>query len=65
MVHRWDQELLGYDFAVFHIPNRMMADVDALIRRYGKIIATHVGAAFILKDRYLQQIPDVYHHKDS
>ena len=51
MVHQWAQELLGYDFSVVHRPNRMMADVGALSRRYGKLIPTHVGVDSIHKDR--------------
>ena len=63
MVRRWAQELLGYDFAIVHRPTRIMADVDSLIRHYGRIIAIHVGVASILKDRYLRQLPDAYHQK--
>ena len=63
MVRRWAQELLGYDFAIVHRPTRIMADVDSLIRHYGRIIAIHVGVASILKDRYLRQLPDAYHQR--
>ena len=63
MVRRWSQELLGYDFAVVHLPNIIMTDVDALSRLYKKIITTHVDVSSILKDRDLQQRPDTYRHK--
>ena len=53
MVCLWDQELLGYYFTVVHRPNIIMLDVDSLSRRYGKLIATHVGVSSVLKDRYL------------
>ena len=32
MVQSWAQELLGYTFAVLHILNLMICDVDALYR---------------------------------
>ena len=38
LVCRWDQELLGYRFTIIHRPNRMMADVVSLTRRYGPLI---------------------------
>ena len=62
MVRRWAQERLGYDFAVFHRPNKMMADVDALNMRFGKLTPTHVSVASTLKDRDMQRRPDAYHH---
>ena len=42
MVHRWAQELLGYDFTILHRPAKMMVDVDALTRRFGPSIAQHL-----------------------
>ena len=49
MICRWAQELLGYQFSVIHRHKRMMADVDALTRRVGPLIATHccIAADFI------------------
>ena len=63
MVRRWAKELLGYDFAVVHSPKITMTDVDSLRSSYGKLIATHVGVASILKYRDLRRPPDAYHHK--
>ena len=39
---------LGYQFSVIHRHKRMMADVDALTRRVGPLIATHCCIAAIL-----------------
>ena len=41
----------------------MIADIDSFIRRYGKHIETHVGVAFILKNRDLQKHPYAYQNK--
>ena len=41
----------------------MMADVDALSMLYGKLITSHVGVPYILKDRDLRQRPDAYNNK--
>ena len=48
MICRWTQELLGYSFTIIQRPSRMMGDMDALSRRFGKAIATHFLIAYIL-----------------
>ena len=48
LVCRWAQELLGYQFTIVHRPNRMMANVDSLTRRYGPLIAIHYIVSSIL-----------------
>ena len=48
MVQRWAQELMGYIFAAVHRPNQMMCDIDALSRRYGKLIVAHLCISNIL-----------------
>ena len=60
MIQRWAQELLGYHFSVIHRPARMMVDVDALSRRYGKPIATHIAVACIFRARDKHQRPSAY-----
>jgi hypothetical protein len=42
VIRRWAQELLGYHFAVIHRPARMMADVDALSRRYVGLVRQYM-----------------------
>ena len=60
MIQRWSQELLGYSFTVVHRPARMMADVDALSRRYSRDIAQHEGIACILRNADRQFRPSAY-----
>ena len=60
VICRWAQELLGYNFTVLHRPARMMADVDALSRRFGKLIATHLSIAAIMKTRDITNRPFAY-----
>ena len=60
MVMRWAQELLGYHFTVVHRPARMMIDVDALTRRFGKPLATHIAVAYFLQQQDQQQRPQAY-----
>ena len=63
MVQRWAQELLGYSFSVVHRPARMMVDVDALNRCYGKNISTHMSIAAIFKARDVERRPNAYCHQ--
>jgi hypothetical protein len=44
----WAQELLRYNFAVIHRPNRMVRDVNALSRHYDILIAHYMGYAATL-----------------
>ena len=60
MICRWAQELLGYQFTVVHRCNRMMADVDALTRRFGPLIATHCCIAGILHKTDITARPLAY-----
>ena len=60
MVMRWTQELLGYHFTIVHRPAKMMADVDALTRRFGKPLATHIAVAYFLSSQDRQQRPLAY-----
>ena len=57
MICQWAQELLGCQFSVIHRHNQMMVDVDALTRRFGKLIATHCCIAHVLseQDKKLRQ----------
>ena len=59
-VTRWAQELLGYDFVVVHRCSKMMADVDALSRRYGELLGTHLVMSQCLKIRDMKQRPASY-----
>ena len=38
MIFRWTQELLGYHFLIMHQSNKIMTDVNALTRIFGKLI---------------------------
>ena len=64
MLQRWKQELLGYTFAVVHRPNRIMCDVDALSRRYRKLIVAHLCISNILHDRDKRNRPQAYQWDD-
>ena len=41
MVCRWEQEFLSYQFSIKNIIKRMMAEVDALTRIFGTLIAQY------------------------
>ena len=41
-----------------------MIDVDALTRRYGKLITNHICMAIILQDRNICQRPRAYHRDE-
>ena len=60
MICRWDQELLGHQFNVSHRNKRMMADADALTRRFGTLITTHCSIANVLRLRDQQHRPSAY-----
>lgn len=60
MICRWAQELLGYQFGVIHRHNRMMADVDALTRRFGHLLATHYCISSLLHERNRKFRPEVF-----
>ena len=64
MLQRWKQELLGYTFAVVHRPNRIMCDVDALSRRYRKLIVAHLCISNILHDHDELHRPQAYQQDD-
>ena len=55
MICRWAQELLAYQYSVIHRNKRMMADVDALTRRFGPLIASHCYIAKLLHRRDVTQ----------
>ena len=60
LVCLWAQELLGYQFTIIHRPNRMMADVDSLTRRYGSLIAMNCMVSSILYQRDTVTRPFAY-----
>ena len=60
MVCRWAQELLGYQFSIIHRSNKMMADVDELTRRFGKLISQHCMIASILYHTEKIKRPEAY-----
>ena len=49
MLSRWSMELLGYNFTIIHRPAKMMADVDALNRRYEPHFQRHLYIAALLR----------------
>ena len=60
MVCRWAQELLRYQFRVFHQSNSMMVNVDSFIRRYEPLIAMHCMVSTILRQRDISHKPLAY-----
>ena len=48
MICSWDQYILDYHFSIVHQINKMMADVDALPRRFRKLIAQYFLITSIL-----------------
>ena len=60
MICRWTQELLVYSFTILHRPAKMMQDVDALSRRFGKDAAYHFHIAHNLKLRDIAARPTAY-----
>ena len=60
MVQRWAQELLGYHFSILHRSNQMMIDVDALSRRFGSRITSHLMISKILSSRDVRKRPFAY-----
>ena len=64
MVQHWSQELLGCTFSVVHRPNKIMCDVDALSRKYGKRIVAHLFIPNILHDCDKHHQPKAYQWGD-
>ena len=60
MIMRWAQELLGYHFTIIHRLAAMMADVDALTRRFGAPISTYISVAAILRQQDATNRPIAY-----
>ena len=60
IICRWAQELLGYQFNVIHRSIKMMGDVDALSRKYGLIICSHLQITHILKSGDEKSRPAAY-----
>jgi len=54
------QEMLGYNVSFSHRLARIMANVDALNRLYGPLIAHYLKIARILRDRDVQRRPYAY-----
>ena len=50
MICRWAQEFLGHQFSVIHRHNQMKVNIDALTRRFGKLIATHCCIVHVLSN---------------
>ena len=59
-VARWAQEMLGYNFVIVHRSNKMMIDVDALNRIYGKRISLYIAFTSYLRNRDEHQRPFAY-----
>ena len=64
MIRRWAQELLGYQFSVIHRENKLMRDVDALSRRFGKSITSHILISSIFHYRDIINRPSAYKRKN-
>ena len=60
MIFRWTQELLDDQYSVIHRNKHMTADLDALNRRFGPLIASHCCIAELLHRRDITQIPLAY-----
>ena len=48
-LRRWYQELMGYNFVVINMCARMMKDVDALTRHFGKTIALYCMQVHLMR----------------
>ena len=59
-LRRWCQELMGYHFTVIHHCARMMRDVDALTRRFGKAIALYCMQTHLIRSRNKLSRPLAY-----
>ena len=59
-LRRWLQELLVYSFTCLHRPNSMMADVDALSRRYDPLVAEYTAFAAMYRTTDTRTRPAAY-----
>ena len=60
LICHWAQELLSSQFSVIHRSHRMMANMDALTRRFDPLITSHHRIAHILHIRDIKDRPLVY-----
>ena len=60
MVCRWAQEFLSYQFSIKNRIKRMMAEVDALTRIFGTLIAQYCMIASILHHTDKIKSPEAY-----
>ena len=56
----WAQELLGYQFAVVHRPNKNMKDVDALSRNHYPLVSLHLKIVACLHMHDTEKRPLAY-----
>ena len=61
MVCRWAQEFLGYHFSIVHRSNNILADVDALTRRFGTLTDHHCLISSILHHTDKINISEAYY----
>ena len=59
-LRRWCQELMGYHFTVVHRCARMMWDVDALTRRFGKAVTLYCMQAHLMRSQDKLSRPFAY-----
>ena len=60
MVSRWAQEILGYHFSVYYQPVRIMANVDALTRRFDNLTAQYLKIVTLLSHYDRARRPEAY-----
>lgn len=56
----WAQEMLGYNFIIVHCSYKMMVNVDALNRIYGKRITLYIAYTTYMKQQDIAQRPEAY-----
>ena len=59
-LRRWYQELMGYNFVVINMCARMMKDVDALTRHFGKAIALYCMQVHLMRSGDILRRPLSY-----
>ena len=60
MICRWAHELLGYQITLVHRLSKMMGDVDALRRKYDRLLTLHLRIVDIIKRSDEKSCPAAY-----
>ena len=60
MMCRWDQDIIGYHFTIFHCSVRMMIFVDDFTQRFSSITVQHVSIVALLYRIDASKYPLIY-----